>query len=581
MAGYFPALFFIRRIIKVKGVDRMVDLLITNARVFNSFLKVFEEKNITIKEGKFYYISSEDLTYLNPKKVLDANGKHLIPGFIDIHMHIESSMLPPASFSPLALSHGVTTIVADSHEIANVFGMEGILAFMEQETELDIYYAIPSSVPSTTPKQETTGGIIGLEEVKQLLNHPRVVALGEAMNFKGITSEPESLIRKILLETQKQKPMLPLEGHIPRVSGEDLAKFLFVGLTADHTHQSPESILEKISQGIFLEFQKKSITPENMAVINKYKLYEHMAIITDDIMADDFLLGHLNANVKAAISAGLPVEEAIYTATYTPARRMGFQDRGAIMTGYQADFILLDDLEEVVIHSVYKNGCLVSPNPPSFTFPPRFYHSVTCQPLTLEDLKFEINGDAICNVIKVEEVGTFTKHMQRIIKMKNGYLDWENSGLALIMVMERYGKNGQIGYGLVENALSKKGAIATTWAHDHHNLMVMGTSADDMVIAQNALLATQGGYLVSQDQTIKASCPLPIGGILSDLPANQVGEQLLRVREAMQDLGYKNTNEIMSFSTLSLPVSPKIKITDFGMMDVHTHAHIPLVERII
>ncbi|WP_373795120.1 adenine deaminase C-terminal domain-containing protein [Jeotgalibaca porci] len=557
----------------------MIDLLIINASVFNSFLKTFEKQNVSVKDGKFYYISDEDLHYLNPKEVLDAQGKYLIPGLIDIHMHIESSMVPPASFSPTALSHGVTTIVADSHEIANVFGVAGITAFMEQETEMDIFYAIPSSVPSTTMDRETTGGIIGVTEVRELLEHPKVIALGEAMNFKGITTEPDSLIRQILRETQVLKPFMPLEGHIPRVSGEDLAKFMFVGLTADHTHQSPDSILEKAKNGIFLEFQKKSITPENMAVINHYNLYEHMALITDDIMVDDFVTGHLDANVRLAIAAGLPAEEAIYTATYTPARRMGFQDRGAIMTGYQADFILLDDVPSFKIATVYKNGKQVSTAHPDMYFPESFYQSVQCRPLTEADLSFKVEKAMTCNVIAIQEIGTFTEHVQRMVAEKNGFLDWENSGLALIVVMERYGKNGNIGYGFVENALNEKGAIATTWAHDHHNVMIMGTSIADILAAQHAVLEMQGGYVVSVDGVITASCPLPIGGILSDEPVPVLGKKLGEVRHEMQRLGYKNTNEIMSFSTLSLPVSPKLKITDFGMMDVHTHELIPLMER--
>lgn len=557
----------------------MVDLLIINARVFNTFLKTFAFRDVTVKDGKFYYISKEDLHHLNPKEVLDAQGKHMIPGLIDIHMHIESSMVPPAAFSPVALSHGVTTIVADSHEIANVFGVEGIESFMDQETELDIFYAIPSSVPSTTPQQETTGGIIGIPEVTALLEHEKVIALGEAMNFKGITDESDSLIKQILRKTQTTKPFMPLEGHIPRVSGEDLAKYMFVGLTADHTHQSPESILEKASNGIFLEFQKKSITPENMAVINQYNLYEHMAIITDDVMADDFLTGHLNENVRLAIAAGLPVEEAIYTATYTPARRMGFQDRGAIMTGYQADFILLDDIHNFNIVDTYKNGKKVSDTQTDRPFPSHFYHSVQCRQLTEEDLRFKVDGDTTCNVISIQEIGTFTEHVQRTVAEKNGCLNWEESGLALIVVMERYGKNGNIGYGFVENALKEKGAIATTWAHDHHNLMVMGTSKADILTAQQAVLEMQGGYIVSRNGGITASCPLPIGGILSDEPVSAVGEKLGQVRQEMQRLGYKNSNEIMSFSTLSLPVSPKLKITDFGMIDVHTHESIPLMER--
>lgn len=566
-----------------------IDLIIENASVFNSFLKTFERKNIAIAGEKFYYISAEDLQSLQPKETVDASGQYVIPGLIDIHMHIESSMIPPSLFSGAALSYGVTTVVADAHEITNVFGLEGMEAFLAEDTELDIYYAIPSSVPSTTPELETTGGFIGVSEVNSLLDNPRVIALGEAMNFKGITSEPDSLIRQILRETQLKKPFMPLEGHVPRVSGVDLAKFMYAGITADHTHQSPESIYEKISNGMFLEFQKKSIVPENMSVLEKYDFYEYAAIITDDIMADDLLDGHLDANVRAAIAAGMPIEQAIYCTTYTPARRMGFQDRGAIVAGFKADFILLDDPATLEINAVYKNGKLVHTKGAAMaypvekpTFPAHFYDSVRCRKLTADDLRIPVattDTSVICNVIQIQQVGTFTEPVQREIAVKDGFLDWENSGLALILVMERYGKNGNIGFGLVENALTQKGAVATTWAHDHHNLMVMGTDAADMLAAQQELLSLHGGYVVVQGGDILGSCPLPIGGILSDVPVQTLGHQLHAVRSAMVSLGYRNGNEIMSFSTLSLPVSPAIKITDYGMMDVHTHAAIPLIAR--
>lgn len=566
----------------------MIDLLIENGQVFNAFLKCFERKNIAIINDRFYYIKETDLRYLNPKEIVDASDKFIVPGLIDIHMHIESSMIPPSTFSGAALSHGVTTVVADSHEIANVFGIEGIYAFMAQDTVMDIFYAIPSSVPATVPERETTGGMIGVAEVRELLEHPKVIALGEAMNFKGITSEPDSLIRNILQTVQTNKPFMPLEGHIPRVEGEDLAKFMYAGLNADHTHQSPESILEKIGSGIFIELQKKSLTKENIAVINEHQLFEHVALITDDIMPDDLLEGHLNANLRLGIQEGLDPVDAIYMSTYTPARRMGFQDRGAIASGLKADFILLNDLDTFEIDCVYKDGRLVHRagdalafDQEALDFPSHFYLSVNCAELTLDDLRIPVREDVsevMCNVIQIQSVGTFTEHVKRTVKVKNGYLNWEASGLSLIIVQERYGKNRQVGYGLVEGTLSDKGAVATTWAHDHHNLMVMGTSSEDILQAQREVLRLNGAYVVAQGGEVVATCPLPIGGIISDKALPEIGRDLKAVRQAMIHLGYDNTNEIMSFSTLSLPVSPQIKITDFGMMDVHTHQLIPLME---
>ncbi|MFJ5762928.1 adenine deaminase C-terminal domain-containing protein [Neobacillus sp. NPDC093182] len=564
-----------------------VDLAIINAQVFNTFTKKFEKNNVFIIEDKFYYITDDEIENWQASKVVDAEGQYLIPGLMDIHMHIESSMTSPSIFSEAVVTHGVTTVVADAHEIANVFGMEGLEAFFSQPSVMDIFYAIPSSVPSTTPELETTGGYIGVEEVKQLLQHPKVIALGEAMNFNGIVNEPDSLIRQILHAVQSERPFMPLEGHVPRVSGLELSKFLYAGITADHTHQAPESIYEKITNGMFLEFQKKSITPENMRVIVKNDFYEYIAIITDDVMADDLLEGHLDANVRLAISCGMPAEQAIYCTTYTPARRMGFQDRGAIVPGFKADFLLLNDVGSFEIGAVYKDGKLVyrQGNGISYPavkpdFPEHFYKSLDCRALKLEDLRFRVKASekAVVNVIQISDVGTFTEHVQREVRVADGFLDWENSGLALIIVMERYGKTGNIAYGFVDKALYEKGAVATTWAHDHHNLMVMGTSSEDILAAQKQLLDIQGGYVVVQAGKVQAVCPLPVGGIISDAPIQELGAQLKGVRQAMNRLGYRNSNEIMSFSTLSLPVSPVIKITDKGMMNVRSQVMIPLVE---
>ncbi|NWQ43613.1 amidohydrolase family protein [Bacillus sp. EB106-08-02-XG196] len=563
------------------------DLAIINAQVFNTFSKRFEKKNVFIVKDKFYYITAEEIEDYQADEVVDAKSQYLIPGLMDIHMHIESSMTSPSIFSEAVLTHGVTTVIADAHEIANVFGMEGLEAFFSQPSVMDIFYAIPSSVPSTTPELETTGGFIGVEEVKQLLKHPKVIALGEAMNFNGIVNEPDSLIRQILRTVQTERAFMPLEGHVPRVSGLELSKFLYAGITADHTHQSPESIYEKITHGMFLEFQKKSITPENISVVVENHFYEYMAIITDDVMADDLLSGHLDANVRLAISCGMPAEQAIYCATYTPARRMGFQDRGAIIPGFKADFLLLKDVEGFEIGAVYKDGKLVYTQGEDIRypavkpdFPEHFYKSLNCRLLTAEDLRFKVtvSEKAVVNVIKISEVGTFTEHVQHEVSVVDGFLDWENSGLALIVVMERYGKTGDIAYGFVDKALYEKGAVATTWAHDHHNLMVMGTSSEDIVAAQKQLLDMQGGYVVVQGGEVQAVCPLPVGGIISDAPIQELGAQLMEVRQAMRRLGYRNSNEIMSFSTLSLPVSPVIKITDKGMMNVRSQIMIPLVE---
>ncbi|GCF92905.1 adenine deaminase [Enterococcus florum] len=564
-----------------------VDKIIKNAQVFQTPTRTFKKQHVAIKGEKFYYISSSDVDQLSSEVIIDAEDQYMIPGLLDIHMHIESSMTTPTIFSESVMRYGVTTVVADAHEMANAFGLEGLKHFMAAKTKLDIFHAIPSSVPSTTPELETTGGIIGLSEVRELLQNPQVICLGEAMNFKGIAYEPDSLIAEIIALCKKERPTMPLEGHIPKIYDQELADFLYSGITSDHTHQFPEHLLEKIQAGLFIQFQNKSITPENMAVITEHQLYDFACIITDDVMVDDLLNGHLNENLKKAVAAGLPMEQAIYMTTYTPARRMSLNDRGMIAPGRMADFILLDNLADFAIAAVYKSGEQVYQKGDAFyhpevveAFPAEYQKSVRCRELTQEDLQLKVQTDketVRCNVIQKQIIGTFTQPIVKEIPVVNGVLDLETADCSLLLVMERYGINGNIAYALMSQPITAKGAIATTWAHDHHNLMVMGNDEASILAAQHKLLEIQGGYVVVEDGKVTATCPLPIGGILSQAPVSELGHDLQKVRAAMQALGYENMNEIMSFSTLSLPVSPAIKVTDKGMMDTKNQTFYPVV----
>ena len=553
-----------------------VDLIIKNSNVYNTFLQKFEIKDIAILNGKFYYISN-NITELKSKKVIDYKDKYIIPGFIDIHMHIESSMTVPSEFSKIVLTCGVTTVVADPHEIANVLGINGINYFLSSETTLDIFYGIPSSVPSTNNNLETTGGEILENDVIELLKNPKVICLGEVMNFKDLISKDETLIKNIIKICKESKPYLPIEGHCPKITGLDLAKFIYAGVDADHTQQTPESIYEKITSGMFLEIQSKSINKETIKTLVENNFYEYFAFVTDDVMADHLKEGHLNKVVKKAVDLGMPINKAIYCATYTPARRMNLFDRGSISVGKIADFIVLDNLENLSIKEVYKNGNLYSGEyVKKENFPSYVYNTVKCKKAVLED--FEINtkktGYVACNVIQINKEGNFTKKIVKNLPVKNGKILWEESGLSLLIVYERYNKNGNKAYALVDEAINKKGAIATTWAHDHHNLMVMGTDKNDMLIAQHKIVDMQGGYVVCKNQEVLAKAVLNVGGIVNDGDINQLASDIKNVRKAMNDLGYEHINEIMSFSTLSLPVSPEIKITDFGMIDTKTQQFI-------
>lgn len=557
---------------------KRVNLILRNGNVYNTFLKSFEHKDIAILGDKFYYIAP-NLEGFEADEEIWCEGKYIIPGLIDIHMHIESSMTVPSAFSKMVLPHGVTTVVADPHEIANVLGLNGIKSFLSSETTLDIFYGIPSSVPSTHSGLETTGGSILVAEVEALLDHPKVICLGEVMNFPDLVSEEETLTKHIIRTCRARKPHMPIEGHCPKISGLDLARFIYAGVDADHTQQTSESIYEKITNGMFLEIQRKSLTKETVRMLMQYQFYEYFALVTDDVMADHLKEGHLNEVLKMAVGLGMPMEQAIYCATYTPARRMHLGDRGVIAPGKLADFVVLDDLENFHIEQVYKNGkCYEGESNRKEYFDQAAYTSVKCDCAKPEDflLHTQKSSEVMCNVIQINPHGNFTTRVKRALPVVDGQIQWEESGLALLVVYERYGKNGNKAYALVEGALTKKGAVATTWAHDHHNLMVMGTSSQDMLLAQQQLVMMQGGFIVCENDKVLASASLNVGGIISDGPLEVLAEELRAVRAAMRHLGYEHLNEIMSFSTLSLPVSPEIKITDWGMINTRTQQFIPL-----
>ena len=384
-----------------------------------TYRQCFEKRDVAVAGEKFYCVSPA-IVYPGVKTI-DARGKYMIPGFIDIHMHIESSMTTPVEFSRTTLPYGVTTVVADAHEIANVFGMEGIKSFMSQKTEQDIFWAIPSSVPATNEELETPGAALYPEDAKKMASDPGVLCLGEIMNFKDLSADGYSKTREMIRLCKEEAPLMRIEGHCPGLSGEDLNRFIYEGVDADHTQQTPQSVLEKTDLGMFLELQLKSLRPEVVKVVCENQLYENVALVTDDTMADKLVKSQLNGIVKAAIEAGMPVEKAIYCATWTPARRMHLDDRGMIAPGKIADFALLESLKDMQPVMVFKKGCCVYEKgalekgqadmqaeiqEQRFLsvgdFPEHFYHSVQCREAEKEDFQIKAE-DPSASVLGIQE----------------------------------------------------------------------------------------------------------------------------------------------------------------------------------
>ena len=330
------------------------------------------------------------------------------------------------------------------------------------------------------------------------------------------------------------------------------------------------------------------MTPEVVEYLIGHEVSEHFCFVTDDVMTDSlFKRGHLNHIVKKAIQMGMTPEQAIYASTFTPARRMKMSDRGAVAPGKLADFLLLSDLQAFTIDCVYKNGKKAYDAAEEYIqvtkekqFPAHFYQSVQLNPLTEAD--FSIRMDVPdnrypCRVMLVQDGSTFTEDHRGIVETREGQLCWEESPYGLIAVFERYGINGNRGYGLISGDTIKRGAIATSYSHDNHNLLVVGHNPRDMMLAANEVIGMQGGFCVVEDGQVKARLHLPVGGILTEEPLEKTAKEVEQLRRAMEELGYKHYNPIMSISTHSLPVSPALKITDLGLIDVNAGKVVPLL----
>lgn len=556
------------------------DLLIRDVQVYNSYFKTFDHADVFVVDGKFYYIDRDRTQPWEATKTVEGRGRYMIPGLVDIHMHIESSMMTPAAFCERLVQCGVTTIVSEPHEMANVNGMNGVLDMIRAGSgcPVDIFYGIPSCVPSTSSALETTGGSITCQDMEQLKNHSSIVCVGEVMSYRQVIRKNNLEITKFLSHLRKTDKIFPIEGHCPALLDFDLAKFLYLGINGDHTEHSIEELRQRFANGMFVEIQEKMLQKEVVDFITENNLFEYFCFVTDDVMADNFCQqGHLDALIRHAIKLGMSVEQAVYQATFTPSRRMNLLDRGAIDPGKLADFVLLDDLRTFLISEVYKNGdCIYDKNESKCTrnrgidFAESYYHSIKLEPKSMEhfNIPTEKDGSVLVRVMEVQDGSTKTVEKAVEMQARNGRLCWEETGVMLAVVFERYGLNGGTGYGFITGDCHKHGAVATSYAHDCHNVLVAGENPKDMMIAVNRVIEMQGGMAVSLDGSIQADLKLNIGGIMSESPAEEIGEALGQVRKAMELQGYSHYNPIMSFCTITLPVSPALKLTDKGLIDV-------------
>mgnify|MGYP001171586119 FL=1 len=569
-----------------------IDCLLTDGEVFNVYLKKWTTADVAILDGKILFVGNASSVDFEPVNSISCHGGALIPGLIDIHMHIESSFLTPLNFARAVVAHGTTTIVSEPHEMANVLGVEGINGMIEagKDAPIDIFYGIPSSVPSTNSELETTGGKIGLKEIETLLNteSKKMVCLGEVMNYTDLMQLRECRAMDFVRYMREHYPFLAVEGHVPSIKGFELSKVLFTGVDSDHCMQSPEGLYDRLSMGMFVELQESSITVENMAVLNNLGCNGRFSLVTDDVPPDKLTkAGHLDFLMKLAVEKGLPFECAIIATTLSPAMRMGFRDRGAIAPGKIADIVFLRERSKdlpvtwvmkkgEIVYSSTNNSCTLDPLDKSFN--DKFYRTINTLPIKEKLFRIEPpikEGYQRCRVIEKNPANTSTKEIFVDLPVKVGELLWQEAGLNMVAVINRYGGDSYA-LGLVGGNAIRGGAFASSYAHDHHNLLVIGDNVMDMAAAANWVVKSQGGMVFVSKGKTEACLRLPVGGLLSENCVQEVAQKSAAIKESLTSHGFKSNNPIMSICTITLPVSPALKITDKGLVDTLKVQIVPL-----
>ena len=568
------------------------DLKISDVRVYNTYFKRFVPADVFVKDGMFLYIDKNRSSSITFDRTISGEGNYMIPGLIDIHMHIESSMVTPLAFCRYTAACGLTTIVSEPHEIANVSGKKAITEMIESGKQglYDCYYAIPSNVPIMPEQYETAGASITAEDMLELKETENVICLGEVMNYTEIIRKNDSEVGKFIDFVHEKEPLYTMEGHCPALVNEDLAKYLYLGIRSDHCTHNMEELKQRFENGMFVQLQDVMVTQEVIDYVCREQLYEYFSFVTDDTLPDVLVKkGHLDAVVRKAIALGMKPENALYCATYTPARRMGLTDRGAIAPGLLADFVLTDDPAKLNILKTYKKGVCIydsgtqTEDTEVYDLNGLFEDTIHHRPITEEDLNISVPGSDRTVNVRVMELNTGNNRSEEVfvpMQVKDNRLLWKESGCRLTVVIERHGRDGNIAFGFSCGAGIQEGACASSYAHDSHDLIAMGTSEQDIVTAVNEVIAMNGGIAVSLSGTITGKICLPIAGLLSKTSVEQTAKDFDLVRKAFDAQGYEHINSIMNFSLIALTCIPTLKLTDRGYLNTDTFEQPPLYEEI-
>lgn len=550
-----------QRIIAVAAGREKADLVLKNAKYLNVFSNEFLCGDIAVANGLIAGVGKYD-----GKTEIDVSGKLVLPGFIDAHIHLESSMVTPAEFAKAVVAHGTTTVITDPHEITNVMGIDGVEYMIQasQNLPIDVHFMMPSCVPAT--EIDESGAELDCKDIDLYLDNKKVLGLAEMMNYVGVINGDKNVLSKIVTSQAHHKK---IDGHAPELSGNDLNAYIAAGVYSDHECSTFENALEKLRKGQFIMIREGTAAHNLKALMPllTQQYYSRCMFATDDKHPSDLLYGgHIDYIVKQALKNGADPIVALKTATHHAARYFLLNNKGAIASGYLADIVVVDNLEDFNVETVFKRGKLV------FDGEVKDFSAPTVDEKLAEKCFDTFHLDSVTpSSFKVDgKLGLIGLVGGELLTRNLGTadkIDVENDILKIACI-ERHKGTNHIGVGYVKGYSLKSGAVATSVAHDSHNIITVGCNDDDIAVAVNAIKDSNGGIAVVENGKIKALLELPIAGLMSDEPLTTVNEKLENAKSSAYELGAdKSIDPFMTLSFLSLPVIPSLRITTKGVFD--------------
>ena len=550
-----------QRLIAVAAGREKADLVLKNAKYLNVFSNEFLSGDIAVANGLIAGVGKYD-----GKTEIDVSGKLVLPGFIDAHIHLESSMVTPAEFAKAVVAHGTTTVITDPHEITNVMGIDGVEYMIQasQNLPIDVHFMMPSCVPAT--EIDESGAELDCKDIDLYLDNKKVLGLAEMMNYVGVINGDKNVLSKIVTSQAHHKK---IDGHAPELSGNDLNAYIAAGVYSDHECSTFENALEKLRKGQFIMIREGTAAHNLKALMPllTQQYYSRCMFATDDKHPSDLLYGgHIDYIVKQALKNGADPIVALKTATHHAARYFLLNNKGAIASGYLADIVVVDNLEDFNVETVFKCGKLV------FDGEVKDFSAPTVDEKLAEKCFDTFHLDSVTpSSFKVDgKLGLIGLVGGELLTRNLGTadkIDVENDILKIACI-ERHKGTNHIGVGYVKGYSLKSGAVATSVAHDSHNIITVGCNDDDIAVAVNAIKDSKGGIAVVENGKIKALLELPIAGLMSDAPLTTVNEKLENAKSSAYELGAdKSIDPFMTLSFLSLPVIPSLRITTKGVFD--------------